>query len=151
MLWSQLKWVISFSFTPNKGYLYYVYHSGKLSYVIWAHYKADSGNRVSPQHPMFFFKYVCLKVFPKVPGNGLVSLTLWQRRNQQRNSQSKNTASLTTAWRQTISSRCSYCLSHDIKVPTVGKKTGRSFMKRKLNWKPSWASWHPCLISAGCL
>lgn len=40
---------------------------------------------------------------------------------------------------------------HDIKVRTVGKKTGRSFTKRKLNWKPSWASWHPCLISAGCL
>lgn len=151
MLWSQLKWVISFSITPNKDYLYYEYYSGKLSHVIWVHCKADSGNRVSLQHPCFSSSMFVSKYFPR---SLVMDWSHWLCGREGTNRQIARVKTL-CPWQllegKSFLTDVPIVYPHGIKAPTVGKKTGSSFMKRKLNWKSSWVSWHPHLISAGCL
>lgn len=96
---------------------YSMYWTGQLSCVVCDHCKAGSGSK---NH--FTTKHVCLKLSSIAldPGMGWIP-SLINKMKENKQSKNKTTSSWDEPWDLFFPKRGSYCLSHDIKMPAVGK------------------------------
>lgn len=117
-----------------------IQYVSKLSHVAWMHREASSGSEIVPQFQspsMFVSK--CLQ--GPCGGMGCTLSTLGGGREKIRKTKSVSIVSLRRARRWTISDRCCYCLSRDVKGPAEAMENWSSVldnpsMQWKLNQEP---------------